>query len=123
MLVKTLRRLSDAQDIERSRVAAAGDSIRAAAMTHDDSVRVNNPDSLRFAIDGVAGVRQVRGLIDSRKEQREDWIAYTIAVTLASGIDAFVTAHLSQLPATVSATPRRGGGANLNIRMPVGRRP
>jgi uncharacterized protein DUF5683 len=123
MLVKTLRRLSDAEKAEPLRVAAAGDSIRGAAVTPDDSVRVNDPERLRAAIDSVVAVRRIRGLIESRKEQREDWITYTIALTLASGIDAFVAAHLSQLPATISATPRRGGGANLNIRMPIGPRP
>jgi hypothetical protein len=123
MLVKTLKRLSEARKMEPIRIANAQDSIRAAAVTPEDSIRVNDPVRLQAAVDSVPGVRRIRGLIDSRKDQREDWITYTIALTLASGIDAFVAAHLSRFPGSIEASPRLGGGANLEVRLPIGPRP
>ena len=69
----------------------------------------------------MPSIIRARRLIDSRKEQRQDWVTYTLVLTLASGIDAFVAAHLADFPAAVDATPRVGGGANLQISVPVGR--
>jgi hypothetical protein len=123
MLVKTMGRLSDARKREGPLRNAARDSlIELSRATPEDSLRLSDPDRFQAALDSAPSLVHIRGLINSRKEQRQDWITYTIALTLASGIDAFVAAHLAGFPATVDATPRFDGGANLQLSVPVGRR-
>ena len=123
MLIKTIGRLSDARGIEQRVETAARDSLIALSQeTPEDSARLSDPERFLAALDSTPALVRVRGLINSRREQRQDWITYTIAFTLASGIDAFVAAHLAGFPATVDATPRMDGGANLEVRVPVGRR-
>ena len=122
MMLKTMSRLEDAREIERRRVAFAADSLRAVVpVTPADSARLSDPVKFQAALDSLPSVIRIRRLIDSRKEQRQDWITYTLVFTLASGIDAFVAAHLANFPATIDAAPRVGGGANLQVRVPVGR--
>ncbi|MGH7460044.1 MAG: DUF5683 domain-containing protein [Longimicrobiales bacterium] len=122
MMLKTMSRLTEARQLETSRVAAASDSLRTLMLQNPtDSMRLADTLVFRAAVDSTAGVRRARGLIDSRREQRQDWITYTIVLTLASGIDAFVSAHLADFPATIEATPRVGGGANLEFRVPLGK--
>ncbi len=122
MMLKTMSRLADAREIEVRRVSAATDSLQALIRANpQDSIRLSDPVRFLAALDSVPGLQQIRGLIDSRKEQRQDWITYTLVLTLASGIDAFVAAHLANFPAAVEATPRVGGGANLEVRFPLGR--
>jgi hypothetical protein len=56
--------------------------------------------------------------------QRQDWITYTLVWTLASGVDAFVAAHLATFPGKVEAEPRSsGGGMQLKLSFPTGRKP
>lgn len=51
-------------------------------------------------------------LVQARRTHREDWIAVLIFNHLIAGADAFVAAHLWDVPAGVSlgAAPRAGGG-------------
>jgi hypothetical protein len=122
MLVRTLSRLHDAQDMETRRVALAADSLlELSRQTPADSIRLSDPARFQAALDSAPGVRQIRNLIESRKEQRQDWITYMLVFTLASGVDAFVAAHLANFPGSIDATPRVGGGANLEVRLPLGR--
>ncbi|HEX7049444.1 MAG TPA: DUF5683 domain-containing protein [Longimicrobiales bacterium] len=125
MLIKTLAKLDEARQIEAHRVAAVHDSILAAAAEDAELARKyeEHPDSLAidlaFATDSSQAVQGIRDLIDARKEQREDWITWTIFWTLASGVDAYVNAHLSDFPAKVSAEPRPGGGISVGVRVPA----
>ncbi|HEY0995169.1 MAG TPA: hypothetical protein VGD77_04210 [Gemmatimonadaceae bacterium] len=48
-------------------------------------------------------------LVRVRRAQVEDWIAALVATHLFSGLDAFVAAHLWDVPAQVTARPRNGG--------------
>jgi hypothetical protein len=122
MLLKTMSRLADAQDMEPRRVAVATDSLlELSRETPADSIRLSDPVRFQAAVDSAPGVRQVRNLIETRKQQRQDWITYTLVFTLASGVDAFVAAHLANFPGSIDATPRVGGGANLEVRLPLGR--
>jgi hypothetical protein len=122
MMLKTMARLGEAKQIEKHRVAAAGDSLRA-LMQEDTALNrlLSDPQVFTEAVDSTIGVRRARGLIQSRTNQRQDWVTYTIVWTLASGVDAFVAAHLSDFGATVEAVPRGSNGAALRISVPIGK--
>ena len=86
-------------------------NVREAARGLADSVVVSyvNPD-------GTVGVRWARGefssaLLRSRKEQAEDWIAVLLANHLFSAADAYVAAHLWDLPAEIAI-----GGSRTDTR-------
>ncbi len=91
-----------------------------------------NPDSMRAVLDttnllgntlqnDLVG-SDLRGLIQSREQQREDWIAWSLFWLLASGIDAFVTAHLADFPGTIGMEPQADGGVSFRVEVPLPRR-
>lgn len=86
--------------------------------------RLAFPDSFQLAIDENDGVVAARALVNSRTQQRQDWIVYTLFFTMASAVDAYVAAHLSTFPTSITAQPAPSGGLNLRltVRVPVGRR-
>lgn len=125
MLLKTVAKLGEAKDIEAWRVRAVRDSVAAAIAADPKLVdQFKDPGSLEEELDRAVnehpGVIGSRKLVDARKEQREDWIVLTLFWMLASGIDAFVNAHLSDFPAKVNAEPRPDGRFDLGVRVPVG---
>jgi hypothetical protein len=126
MLLKTISRLGEARDIERWRVGVVRDSIMAAIAEDEEVARAysERPGGLEAAvgqeIDEHASVVDIRKLVNARKEQREDWIVLTLFWMLASGVDAFVNAHLSDFPARVNAEPRPDGRLDLGVSLPVG---
>jgi Family of unknown function (DUF5683) len=92
-----------------------------------------NPDSMRAVLDstnlldetvrndtGTGGADDLRKLVRAREQQREDWIAWTIFWILASGVDGYVTAHLSDFPATIDVDPGRDGSLTLRVEVPFG---
>jgi hypothetical protein len=91
-----------------------------------------NPDSMRAVLDTtnllLATVRQdpigsdLQGLVSSREQQREDWIAWSLFWILASGIDAYVTAHLADFPATIELEPNLDRSVSVRIDVPLPRR-
>jgi hypothetical protein len=91
-----------------------------------------NPDSMRAVLDTTnvlpSAVRAdpigggLHGLVRSREQQREDWIAWSLFWILASGVDAFVVAHLSDFPAVIDFEPQAGGGVSLKVEVPLPRR-
>lgn len=123
MLAKTLSKISDARDVEAERIAFQGDSLRS-AMAEDTLLNriLSEPEKFDSAVAATASVIGIRKLIDSRKEQRQDWIAYTIFFTLASGVDAFVAAHLADFPATIMTRPAADGGVQFQVGIPFPRR-
>lgn len=123
MVVRTMHRVDEAKDLLGQRVRAATDSLN--DLIARDSVaaeRLDSPQAFQAAIDSTPGVRRARGLIDSRRQQRQDWVTYLLVATLASGVDAFVAAHLADFPAQIDPEARPGGGASLKFTVPVGRR-
>ena len=133
MIAKTVARLGEARDMEERRVAAIGgmvrDSLLLAAEENTNLADRYQNDPLALERDVVAGVdadesvQEIRSLVNARRQQREDWITLTLFLTLASGIDAFVNAHLSDFPARVIAEPSGDGGVSIGLRIPVaGRR-
>lgn len=124
MLVKTLNKLGDAQDYEETRVGEVEDSLRA-RMAADTAFnrRLSVDTVFQQHLNADSALVDVRRLIDSRKEQRQDWIAYTLFTTLASGLDAYIAAHLADFPAAISARPRPDGSTQLRVTVPLPRRP
>jgi hypothetical protein len=122
MMLKTMARLGEARQVEDRHVAAARDSLH--QLMDEDTVMeriLSNPLIFNAAVDSTPAVKRIRGLVNSRKSQRQDWITYTIVWTLASGVDAFVAAHLADFGATINAIPRSTGGTQLQINVPLGR--
>jgi hypothetical protein len=66
---------------------------------------------------------QQSGLVNSREEQLEDWITLSGFLLLFNAADAFVSAHLVDFDERIGVVPGRGGGAGLQLSVPVGRRP
>ncbi|MDX1675097.1 MAG: DUF5683 domain-containing protein [Longimicrobiales bacterium] len=94
----------------------------------------SNPDSLRAQIDSFPTIltdavradslgNELRKIVSSREQQREDWIAWSVFWLLASGIDAYVTAHLAEFPADIELRPGRQGGMSLRVGVPWPGRP
>ena len=94
MVLKTLARLGEARDMEERWVEVTRDSLVAAGVP---------ADSIDIRIDDDADVRNIRGLVSARREQREDWIALGLFWILVSGVDAYVTAQLADFPASIGA--------------------
>jgi hypothetical protein len=63
------------------------------------------------------------GLVNSREEQLEDWITLSGFFLLFNAADAFVSAHLVDFDERIGVVPGRRGGAEINVSLPVGRRP
>lgn len=126
MLLKTMGKLGEARDIQKWRTGVVRDSIMAAIGADPELEEKYRQQlgGLELAVeDEVAqhpSVVDIGKLVDARKEQREDWIVLTLFWMLASGVDAFVNAHLSDFPARVNAEPQPDGRLDLGVRVPVG---
>lgn len=121
MLTKTIHKLGQAKDREDMFRSQVRDSIRMAA-TEDSALNasIQRPGVLDHMVDDDSTVVSAHSLVKSRQSQREDWIALTVFWMLASGLDAFVTAHLSNFPGDVAVEPRHGGkGAEIRWTLPV----
>jgi hypothetical protein len=124
MLAQSIRRLDSIRQDEIMRMAPVRDSILVAARTDTALARrIEDPFVLDELIGTNPNVASARALVRARTQHRQDWIAYTIAFTMASAMDAYVAAHLANFPAAIEAEPRPGGGVSLQFSVPVGRRP
>jgi hypothetical protein len=70
------------------------------------------PTSSRATVRPTPSASDLQDLVRSREQQREDWIAWSLFWLLASGVDAFVTAHLSDFPAAIDLEPQGPDGAS-----------
>lgn len=118
MLVKTHGKLGKARDREETRFGFLTDSLT--ALIPQDSA-LKNPVEFNRRIDADSTLALQRALVASREEQRQDWIATTIAITLAGAVDAYVAAHLADFPAVI--VPRPNGALQLQVNVPLKRRP
>lgn len=113
MLARTFSRLGDARDHEQEQVEIARDSIEALPPLINDTI------DIELRIDSVPRVIGARSLVRSRERQRQDWITYALFFTLASGVDAFVAAHLADFPAAVDVTRRSDGASQIQLNVPL----
>jgi hypothetical protein len=114
MLVRTNSRLDRAQDRLAVRRGLARDSIIANA----DSLP-RDTLNLQLRIDSVGAVISSNSLVQSRERHMQDWITYTLFFTLASGVDAFVAAHLADFPGDITTERRPGGATEVRISVPL----
>jgi hypothetical protein len=56
-------------------------------------------------------------LVQARRTHVEDWVALLLFNHLVSGADAYVAAHLWDLPGRVSVVPAPGGGTALSFQV------
>jgi len=120
MLVKTLGKVSDAEDRERGFVRVAKDSLN--ALMAADSIarkRLEDPDAYDAAVAAHPDVAHLSGLLTARKQQRQDWITYTLFFTFLGAVDAYVTAHLADFPADITVAPAANGGVSLRLDVPL----
>jgi hypothetical protein len=126
MLAKTQIKISDARNDASTLRKTAVDSLIAFAQARKDTALIrkySNPDSVTEVANTTFAVADKESLVKARVKQREDWITYFLFFTLASGVDAFVGAHLSDFPGTVTAEPIPAGGMRLRLDFPLGGRP
>lgn len=120
MNFRTAARLGEA----RQSLQLRRDQIEAALIAgspNPDSMQAqidSFPEILDAAVENDAKGSSLQGLVQARKGQREDWIAWSIFWLLASGIDAYVTGHLSDFPAEVEMQPNQDGSVTLQLEVP-----
>lgn len=106
--------------IRRSMVLDSLQAVAAADTTGALAQELADPFQRDQLIGRDSVENDMRLVENSRKQQRQDWIALTIFWTLASGVDAFVTAHLADFPAIITTEPGRRGGVALRVEVPLG---
>ena len=111
MLFKTNTRMARAEDRTEMLEAALVDSLAAAGVT--DLLEVEQ------ALADDPEVADARGLVETRDEQREDWLALGVFLLFLGGADAYVAAHLADFPATVEIEPGPQGGLEVAITVPL----
>jgi hypothetical protein len=122
MLVKTIRRLDDVQDRDDRLTGLATDSLAMAIAADTALARVlADPEAYEAALLTYPGLANARGLARARRQQRQDWITYTLFFTFAAAVDAYVTAHLKDFPADITAQPNVNGGLTLGVSVPMGK--
>lgn len=67
----------------------------------------------------VTGTDQLRSRVKARRLHYEDWVAMLFFTHLFSGADAFVSAHLFDLPRQVEARRLPSGATGLGIRLSI----
>jgi hypothetical protein len=122
MLVKTMHGLGEARDAEAALTTLSADSLRR-AMAADTALarRLENPQAYDEALLTWPGLQDARSLARSRQRHRQDWIVYTLVTTFAAAVDAYVTAHLADFPAEITATRNHDSGVSVGVRLPAGR--
>jgi hypothetical protein len=108
-LVKTQKRVQEA----RERIAFREDFVRAELAARNQV----DPDSIQAALDADETLQDLTSLEESRRQQREDWVALGIFFVFLSGADAYVSAHLQHFPEPieVNAVPVGGGRMELSV--------
>jgi hypothetical protein len=106
----------------RVRIGTAQDRVRVtegALISELAVVGVTDPDAIQQALNSDGRLRDVRGLLDSRKEQHEDLAAFSIFLVLLSAADAYVSAHLARFPAPLDIETQLStdGAVDIGIRL------
>lgn len=111
MIFKTQNRISrtQAQLVMREEVVTA----RLVAQGETD------PETIEDAVAEDPVVEDLRSLEETRKEQREDWIALGLFFMLIGGVDGYVSAHLADFPVAVVVEPNTNLGMDLGFSLPV----
>lgn len=110
-LLRTRIRVGESQDRVRLR-----ESILRARL---DAEGITDPEEVQTRFDEDPALTELRGLLDSRKDQQEDLVALGIFLLFLSGADAYVSAHLARFPdpLEIEGAPVEGGGFELGLRV------
>lgn len=110
-LFRTRIRVGESQDRVRLR-----EGILRARL---DAEGITDPEEVQARFDEDPALTELRGLLDSRKDQQEDLVALGIFLLFLSGADAYVSAHLARFPdpLEIEGAPVAGGGFELGLRM------
>ena len=107
-------------------VVKSWEDLRQARRARGDSIfqgyQIDAATGLRTLVNGapvpIYEADPLTARIRPRRQHYEDWIALVVANHLFSGADAFVAAHLWDLPARVRFRPApAGGGIGLSARV------
>lgn len=84
---------------------------------------VTDAQEIQQRLDEDPALDELRGLLESRKEQQEDMVALTIFLVFLSGADAYVSAHLARFPEPLELDARPGprGTIDLTVRVSLPR--
>lgn len=111
MIFKTQTRLTRARD----RLALLEEVVTARL----EAEGITDPAAIEAQLAGDPEVEDLRLLEVSRAEQREDWIALSVFFLFLGGADAYVSAHLAEIPAAVSVEGNPSGGMDVGISIPL----
>lgn len=112
MVFKTWRRLG----VARNQVAVWEERVTAQLMSEG----ITDQEEIDARLEQHDEITRLRGLVDARSEQREDWAAVAVFFLLMSGVDAFVSAHLQDFPEPLTVEGDPSGTISVVIRVPVG---
>lgn len=98
--LRTRMRVGEAQDRVRFREDLVLERLAAEGVT--------DPELIQQRMDEDPALSELRGLLDSRKEQQEDMVALGIFFLFVSAADAYVSAHLSRFPEPLEVSARAG---------------
>jgi len=121
MLLRTASRRSSAD-----RVLAAREGVVRARVEQATPPEGETPEEFAIRLESALAedplVDDARRRREARQGQFEDWLAMGIFLTLLSGADAFVSAHLRDFPdpIDVQVAPAPGGGMEVAARIRVG---
>lgn len=78
---------------------------------------IQDPVAIQEFLEADETLADLRGLEESRRQQREDWAALGIFLILLSGADAYVSAHLKDFPTPIelSGQPLGDGRWELSV--------
>lgn len=110
-LMRTRRRFSEAGERLRFRE----DVVRAALAAEG----VTDPAAVQARLDADPTLQDLNGLVEARRQQREDWTAVAIFLVLLAGVDAFVSAHLQNFPAPLDLNAQPVGDGRLELSVGV----
>jgi hypothetical protein len=123
MLGKTIHKLGEAQDQVRDRYDLVSDSLRTAMMTDPDLAdQLADTTAFEAEVEADSLLSDKRGLVDARRQQRQDWIAYTLFFTFLNGLDAYVAAHLVDFPGELDVERRADGSVSVGVQLAAPRR-
>ena len=124
MIFRNQVRLDNARDRFETRVDIIEAGLLAASPNPDSlrEVLASDPAVLDDAVradEGATGGNALRKLVRAREQQREDWIAWSIFWVLASGVDAYVTAHLADFPTGIEARRNPDRSVSVGLELPL----
>ena len=121
MLFTTVGRLGEAKDIVSDRVSFRTDSLRA-EMALDTALarELSDPEIFDAVVEQDSLIIDKRKLVRARRQQRQDWIAYTLFFTFLNAVDAYVAAQLVDFPADFDVDRRADGSMSIGVRVPAG---